>query len=163
MAPTREVLSWADFGVAVRDLAHAVYDSGYRPDLLLGIARGGLFPAGALGYALGIKNIHIMNVEFYTDVEERLPLPIVLPPVPQEVDLNEKSVLVVDDVADTGGTLKLVRDFCAGHVRDIRTVVLYEKPHSLVKCEYVWKHTDKWIAFPWSSDPPLVEGAVQDN
>jgi hypoxanthine phosphoribosyltransferase len=161
MADEREVLSWAQFGESVRALGQAVVDSGYKPDLILGIARGGLFTAGALGYALGIKNIHIMNIEFYTDVDERLPLPIVLPPVPQEIDLKEKAVLVVDDVADTGGTLKLVRDFCAPHVRDIRIAVLYEKPASVVHCEYVWRHTDRWIAFPWSSEPPLVAGVQQ--
>jgi len=38
-------------------------------------------------------------------------MPVVLPPVPRQIDLSEKSVLVVDDVADTGGTLALVRDF----------------------------------------------------
>jgi hypoxanthine phosphoribosyltransferase len=161
MEPERETLTWADFGHAVRDLGRLVIDSGYKPDLILGIARGGLFPAGALGYALGIKNIHIMNIEFYTDVDERLPLPIVLPPVPQEIDLKAKHVLVVDDVADTGGTLKLVRDFCARHVHDIRVAVLYEKPSSVVHCEYVWRRTDKWIAFPWSSEPPLIEGVQQ--
>jgi uncharacterized protein len=154
----REVLTWEMFGTASRELAQQVFDSGFQPDLILSIARGGLFAAGAVSYALGIKNLHVMNVEFYTDVEERLPMPVVLPPVPRQIDLSEKSVLVVDDVADTGGTLALVRDFCAAHVREIRTAVIYEKPHSIVKCDYVWRPTDKWINFPWSTLPPLVRG-----
>ncbi|MDR1825782.1 MAG: phosphoribosyltransferase [Bifidobacteriaceae bacterium] len=158
MAEEREVLTWEGFGAAVRQLGQAVVDSGYRPDLIMGIARGGLFTAGALGYALGIKNIHTMNVEFYTDIDRRLPIPIMLPPVPQEVDLKEKSVLVADDVADTGGTLKLVRDFCAPHVRELRLAVLYQKPRSIVQCDYTWRQTELWISFPWSSDPPLVPG-----
>jgi uncharacterized protein len=41
-------------------------------------------------------------------------------------------------------------------VREIRTAVIYEKPHSIVKCDYVWRPTDKWINFPWSTLPPLV-------
>jgi len=67
-------------------------------------------------------------------------------------------VLVVDDVADTGETLRLVRDFCADHVAEARTAVLYEKPRSAVRCEYVWRRTDRWIDFPWSSQPPVTGG-----
>jgi hypothetical protein len=42
--------------------------------------------------------------------------------------------------------------------------VLYEKSHSVVRCDYVWKHTDQWINFPWSNQDPVVSraGAVRD-
>ena len=50
--PDREVLSWELFGTAGRELAEHVAADGYSPDLILAIARGGLFVAGALGYAL---------------------------------------------------------------------------------------------------------------
>ncbi|MUN35877.1 phosphoribosyltransferase [Actinomadura litoris] len=162
MAAEREVLTWELFGAASRDLAQEVADGGYRPDLILSIARGGLFVAGALGYALDVKNLHVMNVEFYTGVDERLDLPVMLPPVPNAIDLSGAKVLVADDVADTGATLKLVRDFCADHVADVRCAVIYEKPHSTVKCEYVWRRTDRWINFPWSTEPPVVAGRVLD-
>ncbi|WP_067832845.1 phosphoribosyltransferase [Actinomadura kijaniata] len=156
MSAEREVLTWELFGTASRALAQEIADSGYRPDLILSIARGGLFVAGALGYALDVKNLHVMNVEFYTGVDQRLDMPVMLPPVPNAVDLSGAKVLVADDVADTGATLKLVRDFCADHVADVRCAVIYEKPRSSVKCEYVWKHTDQWINFPWSTEPPVV-------
>ncbi|ONF63807.1 phosphoribosyltransferase [Amycolatopsis keratiniphila] len=164
MAEEREELTWELFGTAGRDLAQAVADDGFEPDLILSIARGGLFVAGALGYALDVKNLHVMNVEFYTGVDQRLDLPVMLPPVPNVVDLTKKKVLVADDVADTGATLKLVRDFCADHVAEVRCAVVYEKPRSEVECEYVWKHTDRWINFPWSVQAPVVrrEGQVLD-
>lgn len=152
MTEEREVLDWATFGSASRELARRVADDGYRPDLILAVARGGLFLAGALGYGLRVKNLHVMNVEFYTGVDERLEMPVMLPPVPQVVDLAGARVLIADDVADTGATLKLVHDFCRDHVAEVRCAVLYEKPHTSVRCEYVWKHTDRWINFPWSSD-----------
>lgn len=160
--PNREVLSWEGFGVAARELARQVVDSGYRPDLIMSITRGGMLPAGAMSYAMGIKNLHIINVEFYTGVDTRLPMPVLLPPVPVAVDLSAKQVLIIDDVADTGETLRMVRDFCAGHLAETRTAVLYEKSQSVVKCDYVWKRTDEWISFPWSSEPPLV-GVSTDN
>jgi uncharacterized protein len=158
--PDRERLSWEQFGRASRKLAQDIADDGFRPDLILSIARGGLPPAGALSYALNVKNLHLMNVEFYTGVDERLPVPVVLPPVPNTVDLSGTTVLIVDDVADTGSTLKLVRDFCAEHVAQARCAVIYEKPRSMVKCEYVWSYTDRWIDFPWSNQPPVVPGGL---
>jgi hypoxanthine phosphoribosyltransferase len=156
----REVLTWAEFGDASRELAGAVVADGYRPDLILTVARGGLLPAGALGYALDVKNIAVVNVEFYTGVDERLDVPVMLPPVPDAVDLAGAKVLLVDDVADTGETLRLVREFCGDHVAEVRTAVLYEKPRSSVKCEYVWRRTDRWIDFPWSSRPPVTAGSA---
>ncbi|NNG39966.1 phosphoribosyltransferase [Flexivirga sp. ID2601S] len=152
----REVLTWEMFGDASRELAQAIADDGYQPDLIMSIARGGLIPAGAISYALGIKNVHVMNVEFYTGVDERLPMPVMLPPVPQPVDLSGATVLVIDDVADTGGTLDLVRDFCHSHVKETRCAVIYEKSRSIVKSDYVWKRTDDWIDFPWSSKPQIA-------
>ncbi|MFC4002571.1 phosphoribosyltransferase [Prauserella oleivorans] len=164
MMAEREELTWDLFGTASRELARQVADSGFRPDLILSIARGGLFVAGALGYALDVKNLHVMNVEFYTGVNERLDLPVMLPPVPNAVDLAGARVLVADDVADTGATLKLVRDFCADAVAEVRCAVVYEKPASMVSCEYVWRRTDRWINFPWSTEPPVVrrDGQVLD-
>ena len=151
----REVMSWQDVGTGARDLAEQVHRDGYRPDIVLGIARGGLLVAGALSYALGVKNTFTMNVEFYTGVDERLEMPMLLPPVPDLVDFHETRVLIADDVADTGATLALVKDFCQGKVAEVRCAVLYEKSRSAVRCEYVWNRTDLWIDFPWSAEEPV--------
>ena len=152
-------MDWSEVGLAARTLAERVLEDGYRPDMLLSIARGGLVIGGALGYALDVKNTFTMNVEFYVGVDERLPMPMILPPVPELVDLEEACVLIVDDVADTGRTLALVKDFCAGRVGEVRAAVLYEKPRSEVRCEYVWRRTDLWIDFPWSAQGPVVARA----
>jgi len=156
MTDAREMLSWETFGSASRELAEQVAASGFVPDVIMAIARGGLFIAGALGYDLDVKNLHVVNVEFYTGVDERLDMPVMLPPVPAAVDLAGARVLIADDVADTGETLKLVHDFCRDHVAEARIAVIYEKPRSLVKSDYVWRRTDLWIEFPWSLLPPVT-------
>lgn len=156
MSDEREIMSWDDLGESTRSMAQQVADDGYEPDMILGIARGGLLPAGAVGYALSVKNVYTMNVEFYTGVDERLDVPIILPPAPDFVDLSDGKILIVDDVADTGHTLKSVQEFCAGKVGEVRTAVIYEKSHSVVRCDYVWRRTDLWINFPWSDKPPVA-------
>jgi uncharacterized protein len=149
-------MTWDELGVGARSLAEQVAADGWRPDIILGIARGGLLVGGAISYALDVKNTFTMNVEFYTGIDERLEMPMILPPVPDLVDLGEAHVLVADDVADTGQTLVLVKEFLAGKVREARVAVLYEKPGSVVNCEYVWKRTDRWIDFPWSAEAPVA-------
>jgi hypothetical protein len=156
MSEQREILTWEAYGFGARELGRMVVDSGFRPDVILSIARGGLFIAGSLGYALSTKNIFVMNVEYYTDIDERHEVPIVLPPYLELVDLEDSRVLIADDVADTGHTLEMVRDFCTTQVGEVRTAVLYEKPRSVVTCDYTWRRTDLWIDFPWSSEPPLI-------
>jgi hypoxanthine phosphoribosyltransferase len=156
--PDREVMTWDHLGEASRHLAQVVVDSGYVPDIVLAIARGGLLPGGAVAYALGVKNSCAMNVEFYTDVDQRLEVPLILPPAPELIDLGDSKMLIVDDVADTGRTLEVVEQFCEGKVAEVRTAVLYEKSQSVVKCDYVWRRTDRWIDFPWSSTPPVEGG-----
>jgi hypoxanthine phosphoribosyltransferase len=160
MDDIRETLTWETFGAAARELAEVIAADGFRPDIILAIARGGMFVAGALGYSLSVKNLHLMNVEFYNGVGSTLDMPVMLPPVPSAVDFSRKKVLVADDVADTGKTIELVRNFIADHVAEVRCAVVYEKPASLVKCEYVWKSTDRWINFPWSTQPPVVAGTL---
>jgi hypoxanthine phosphoribosyltransferase len=159
VAPDRETLTWVEFGEASRDLARQVAESGFQPDVVLAIARGGLTVAGALAYALSVKNCFAMNVEFYTGVDERIDVPVMLPPMLDLVDITGLKVLVADDVADTGMTLQLVHSVIEKHVSEARCAVLYQKSRSVIDCEFVFRRTDGWINFPWSTLPPVVEPA----
>ncbi len=150
-----DVLTWEEFGGASRSLAQKIVDDGYRPDLMIAIARGGLTVAGALAYALGMKNCTAINVKFYTGAGKRLQVPVLLPPTPPLVDLAGLKVIVADDVADTGETLAMVSDLLRHHVADLRTAVLYHKPWSTIVPDYAWGTTSNWIRFPWD-EPPVV-------
>jgi hypoxanthine phosphoribosyltransferase len=148
-----EILTWQEFGAGARELAQLVHDDGFDPGVILAIARGGLPVAGAMGYALGCKNCCVVNVEYYTGVDERLDVPVILPPALDLVEIGDARLLVVDDVADTGETLHLVAETVRPAVAELRTAVLYEKERSVVKCDYVWRRTERWIDFPWSALP----------
>ena len=164
-APDREVLTWEGFGDASRELTQQIVDSGWIPDLIVAIARGGLIPAGAIAYAMDVKAIGTMNVEFYSGIGETLEEPQLLPPLMDVSAMDGKRVLVVDDVADSGKTLKMVMDLIDEHgltldgsaaVRvEARSAVIYKKPVSIIEPDYVWAYTDKWINFPWSTLPVI--------
>ncbi|MGO4454515.1 phosphoribosyltransferase [Arthrobacter sp. RAF14] len=157
--PEREVLTWDTFGDASRELAQTVVDSGFQPDVVVAIARGGLLLAGSIAYALGAKACGALNVEFYTGIGTVLPEPVVLPPMLDEGALHGKKVLLVDDVSDSGRTLAKVVELIGDWGAEVKTVCLYTKPRTILAPDFEWRRTDKWITFPWSALPP-VEPAV---
>lgn len=152
---TKEILTWQGFGDAGRELAHTIADSDFDPEIVIAVARGGLLLAGHLAYALGLKLADAINVEFYTDVHETLPDPVLLAPLLDSDALRGRRLLVVDDVADSGRTMSLVLDLLREMGAEARSAVLYGKPTSETEPDYVWKHTAEWIVFPWSAEPPV--------
>jgi hypoxanthine phosphoribosyltransferase len=157
MTADREVLTWQEFGDASRELAASIVADGFKPEVVVAIARGGLLLAGALAYAMGVKTCGALNVEFYTDVETTLPEPVILPPMLDGPALAGKKVLLVDDVTDSGRTLALVLHLLQATTgAEVRSVVLYAKPRTIQEADYTWRRTDRWINFPWSTLPPVT-------
>lgn len=166
----REVLTWETFGQLSRSLAQQIVDSEWAPDVIIAISRGGLIPAGALAYALDEKTVGSISVEFYLPDHTTLESPELLPPsIDLTADLGTNA-LVVDDVADSGRTLALVKDLIEqGHFTEgssasyeVRTATIFHKPRSIITPDYICKTTDLWIDFPWSSLPPVTASHKRD-
>mgnify|MGYP002757457367 FL=1 len=139
-------------------------ESGWFPDLIVGVARGGLIPAGAIGYAIGVKAMGAINVEFYTDIGQTLDEPIILSPQLDTDSLKGKKVLVVDDVADSGKTLDLVVNLLKETADDVRSAVIYTKPKTIFEPDFSWKKTDQWINFAWSVLPVITaDGSFKEG
>ncbi|MGC5222174.1 phosphoribosyltransferase [Micromonospora sp. DT81.3] len=157
MTDTRERLTWDAFGEAARDLARSILGDGFSPEVVVAIARGGLIPGGAVAYALGAKNCGALNVEFYTGIGTVLENPELLPPHLDLEYLEGRRVLLVDDVADSGRTLKLAVELLRGKGADVRSATIYTKPGSIELPDYSWRETDLWIDFPWSAQGPVSD------
>jgi hypoxanthine phosphoribosyltransferase len=155
-ADVREILGWDEFGEASRELATMVHESGFVPDMVVAIARGGLLLAGSVAYALDVKSCGAINVEFYTGVDLRLDEPVLLSPMLDTPAVSGQKVLLVDDVSDSGRTLAMVLALLQKAGADVRSVCLYSKPKTVLEPDFVWRKTSKWIAFPWSSLPPVT-------
>lgn len=157
MAAERERLTWDGFGDASRDLARAVLADGFEPEVVVAIARGGLLPAGAIAYGLGVKSCGAVNVEFYTGIGTVRDAPEVLPPELDFTYLDGRRVLLVDDVADSGRTLALAVGLLTDRGADVRSAVICTKPTTIVQPDYSWKATSLWIDFPWSWQGSVLE------
>lgn len=154
--PDREILGWQEFGEASRELAIQVQGSGFVPDIVVAIARGGLLLAGSIAYALAVKSCGAINVEFYSGIEVRLDEPVLLSPMLDTPSVSGQRVLLVDDVSDSGRTLAMVLALLVTAGADVRSLCLYSKPQTVLEPDFVWRRTSKWIAFPWSSLPPVI-------
>lgn len=157
MTQARERLTWEIFGEATRALSRAIVADGFEPDVVVAIARGGLLPAGAIAYGLGVKNCGALNVEFYTGVGTVLEAPELLPPDLDLGYLPGRRVLLVDDVADSGRTLAMAVQMLREAGAEVRSVCIYTKPGSVALPDYAWRETPLWIDFPWSATGSVIE------
>jgi uncharacterized protein len=155
-ADVREILRWEQVGDAARELATRIHESGFRPEIVVAIARGGLLVGGALAHALGVKSCGSINVELYTGVDETLPEPLVLPPHLDGDSLAGRRVLLADDVSQSGLTLRLAVEILTRMGADVRTACFYTKPRTVFVPDWSWRDTDRWIVFPWSAEPPVT-------
>jgi len=151
-----EVFTYAEFGEGITWLAQHLVDDDWMPDCILGVVRGGLFVAAGIAYALDIKDVRHVNVEFYTGAGETLPEPVLIGQEPYLADLGGRKVLVADDVADTGATLHFVRALLPAEA-EVRVAVLYGKPSSTYPPDLAWRTTARWIRFPWIQVPALTK------
>ncbi len=157
----REVLPWSEVGTATRELAQRIADEGFRPEVVIAIARGGLLVGGALAYALGFFFFVSINVELYTGVDETLPEPLVLPPHLDGDSLAGRRVLLADDVSQSGLTLRLAVGILTRMGAEVRSACFYTKPQTAFVPDWSWRRTARWIVFPWSAEPPVAGAAEQ--
>jgi len=130
------------------NLAQKIRKNGFKPDLIVGVCRGGWPPARVMSDLLGNPQMANVKAEFYLGVVETKGEPIITQPV--SVSVRDKRVLIVDDVADTGKSLSLVKSHLQElGATEVRSVTLYYKPWSIITPDYSEKKSKRWVIFPW--------------
>jgi len=140
--------SWDRIYEMLVDLALKIRSSGFKPDLIVGVSRGGWAPGRILSDLL--ENTHTVNIkiEFYVGIGKTARKPVVTQPLSDNI--AGKRVLVVDDVSDTGESLRVAVDhMVAKGAAGVKTVTVYYKPHSTFKPDFFADSTPDWIIFPW--------------
>jgi hypothetical protein len=143
-----EVPSWDEIYEMLLSLAEKIQRDGFCPDVIVGICRGGWPPARVMSDLLGNPKLANITVEFYVDVAETKSKPVLTQPV--SVPVDGKRVLILDDVADTGKTLNLVKEYLLSRgAEQVKIGTIYYKPWSIVKPDYYERETRQWVVFPW--------------
>ena len=140
--------SWDQIYNLLLELAKMIQKSGFEPDIIVGVCRGGWIPARILSDLLANQKLANITVEFYEGICETKPNPVITQQV--SVSINNRKVLVVDDVADTGKSLKLVNlHLKKKGASEIKIATIYYKPWSSIVPHYYQQETLSWIIFPW--------------
>lgn len=144
------LVSWEEAYRLSKILARKIKRSGFKPDIVIGIARGGLVPARIVCDFLLQRDLAAIKVEHWGiaatlgKAEIKFPLP---------VDISGKKVLIVDDVVDTGDTHAVSVDYIKGkNPSEVKTAVLHYKASSSTVPDY-WAEKQeewKWIIYPWA-------------
>jgi hypoxanthine phosphoribosyltransferase len=149
-----EVLKWSQIYDMLLSQATKICSSGFRPSLIIGVSRGGWLPARILSDLLENPNLANVRAESYVGINETKNEPCLTQSL--SMDVAGKTALVVDEVADSGKSIKLV----VNHVRElgateVRTATLVYKRCCALKPNYFEKVTDRWVVFPWEAKETL--------
>ncbi|HON35950.1 MAG TPA: phosphoribosyltransferase [Methanothrix sp.] len=152
-----QLISWDESYELGRRLAYEIKRSGFRPDLIVAIGRGGYVPARVVSDFLLFSLLASIKIEHWDTAACERPLASVR--FPLAVDVQSQKVLIIDDVTDTGKTLRTAVDYMKGlGAAEIRTGVLQHKTVSpFVPDYYAEKVAEwRWIIYPWAAHEDLV-------
>ncbi|OYT62980.1 MAG: phosphoribosyltransferase [Thermofilum sp. ex4484_15] len=134
---------------ALLKLANKIRSSGYEPEVIVAIARGGVIVARYLCDMLSIDKVDEVEIRLYGSIGVRYRKPKLIRGLRDPNQIKGRDVLIVDDVVETGATLSLARGIVRGAgANRVKSAVLYVKPWAKVIPDYYLKVTDRWVVFP---------------
>jgi hypothetical protein len=142
------VPSWQDLDQLSFELAQKIIESGEEFDLVVALAKGAWPMSRTLVDYLAISNLVSLGVRFYSGINKRLSEPEVYQDLPVSVD--NKKILLFDDVADTGESLVFASDYLMEQgASEVKTATLFLKERSAIIPDFHANTTNSWIIFPF--------------
>jgi hypoxanthine phosphoribosyltransferase len=153
------VTNWDYIYNLCRDLSLTVVASGYEPDVIVALARGGWFAGRMICDFLGISDLVSLKVEHYVGTAQLGDECIVRYPLAAEM-IKGKQALIVDDIADTGKSLQhasvYVKDLKPA---DCKTSVLQLLFTSEITPDYYAEFLEDWtwVVYPWNFIEDMID------
>lgn len=149
--PPCELVSWGDVYGLCRKLANKIRASGFTPDLIVAIGRGGYVPARILADLFGLMDLVAIRIEHYHGARKGAVARI---RQPLSMDIGGRRILLLDDVSDTGETFAVALEHLreSGAAGQIRTAVIHHKIESRIVPDFHARKILKWrwIIYPWA-------------
>ncbi|UCE16271.1 MAG: phosphoribosyltransferase [Candidatus Bathyarchaeota archaeon] len=158
--PEFEVPTWEQIYELLLNLADSVRKANFKPDVIVGVSRGGWPPARIISDLLEKSELANVKAEFYRGLAKTKGEPMITQPVSTSV--TGKKVLVVDEVVDTGKSLRLVQSHLKERdATEVKILTIYYKPWSVVVPDWYGKETKRWVVFPWEIKETTRQGFNQ--
>ncbi len=148
-----KLVEWSDIVNWAWELAEKIRASGYKPDVIVALARGGYVPARLLCDFLDVENLLSLQSQHWTEAAKKEERAIIK--FPYKLDLSGLKVLVVDDICDTGESLILAKNFIQENWKpsELRIATLqWISPVAKIKPDYYTIEVKDWTWFqyPWT-------------
>ncbi len=152
------IIDWKEYNLTVEKLAIQIFQSGYKPDILIGIMRGGAPIIDVLSRVFKLKCAYLA-VESYSGegIEDKQGELVFSRDISSTIQEMKGNILLCDDLSDTGVTLNKSIDWLKkypplkGKIKDIKTAVLWKKKDSTFEPNYCAQKltTNPWIVQPF--------------
>jgi hypoxanthine phosphoribosyltransferase len=143
-------LTYDDVEKSIDKMAIQITSSGYLPDVLISIGRGGMIPTRMLSDRLGITNVMMLPASSYTGIGTKIAPTIgTLPRT-----IFHEDVLLIDDILDSGSTIAAVKKAIQPNSPcGVLTATIYCKSSNNLRASFYDRlcDDDEWIVFPWET------------
>lgn len=155
-----KLVSWDEIVEWSLGLGKVIESSGWTPDMVVAVARGGYVPARLLCDYLGVTDLVSLQSQHWVEAAKAAQKAIIRNAY--SIEARGLKVLVVDDIVDTGETLALARDFIRAEWKpeDVRTAALqWISPIAKFKPDYYYIEVKDWTWFqyPWTRLEDLTQ------
>ena len=156
------VVDWDYAYNLCRDVSERIKAAGFMPEVIVGIARGGWYLARVLCDFFMVKDLFSLKMEHWgvtATVTGAAELKFGLDSVAQK-KLKGRSVLIADDVTDTGDSIKFALEYVRSfEPSDVKTATMQHKTSSSFMPDFYGELMTewRWIIYPWSVYEDMME------
>ncbi|WP_255150694.1 phosphoribosyltransferase [Halorarius halobius] len=153
------ITNWDYIYDLCRGVSNDVKAAEFEPDVVVALARGGWFAGRCICDFLGLDDLTSLKMEHYVGTAEKSGEPSVRYPMP-EGSVEGKDVLIIDDIADTGGSIRRAHEYVSErNPGEVRTATLQLLGTSEFDPDFVGEKLEEWawIVYPWNFIEDMID------
>ncbi|MFC5133319.1 MULTISPECIES: phosphoribosyltransferase [Haloferacaceae] len=153
------VTNWEYIYGLCRNVSNEVKRADFEPDVVVALARGGWFAGRCICDFLGLDDLTSLKMEHYVGAADKADEPQIRYPMP-EGSVEDKDVLIIDDIADTGGSIRRAEEYVEERdAATVRTATLQLLDTSEFDPDFVGERLETWtwVVYPWNFIEDMID------